>query len=262
MHLVYFDESGQSGSNLKDPAQPIFVLAATVVAETKWLPLEQALQELVDEYFPAPRPEKFEIHATGLRNGEGYFRGFSVDHRIAFRDACLRVAAAHEVRLIYRAITKLRFRNWVLETFGPGVAVNPHVAAFPLLARVIDEHLKSLPGAPLGIFISDENREIIGDVEKAIRLLRGIEGTLRLGQIVEKGFFIDSCTSLPLQLCDLCAYSARKKEEAKAGLPQVRPIDQGGIELIEPLIHRGNEANWDTLEWIVAEQRKKGAARG
>jgi hypothetical protein len=256
VHLVYLDESGQSGANLNDAAQPIFVLAALVVPETAWLPLERDLQAAVQQYFPPPRPDRFEIHATALRNGGGFFRQFSVTHRLAFRDACLGAARRHGLKLIYRAIVKRRFRDWIQTAFGRGVFVNPHVFAFALAARVVDEYLKSLPGAPLGIFIADENREIIGDVEKAIRLLRGIEGSLKLGQIVEKGFFIDSSGSLLLQLCDLCAYSARKKEEGKAGLV-VRPIDQGGIDAIDPLIFRGNEALQDTLEWLIAQQKKE-----
>ncbi len=256
MHLVYFDESGQSGTNLNDKAQPIFVLAALVVPETAWLPLERDLQTAVEKYFPAPRPDKFEIHATALRNGEGYFRQFTVTHRLAFRDACLGAARQHGLKLIYRAIVKRRFQEWTRTTFGAGIFVNPHVIAFPLVARVVDEYLKSLPGAPLGIFIADENREIIGDVEKAIRLLRCIEGSLKLGQIIEKGFFIDSSGSLLLQLCDLCAYSARKKEEGKAGMV-VKPIDQGGITLIEQLVFRGNEALQDTLDWLISQQKKE-----
>lgn len=255
MHLVYFDESGTSGNNLNDSAQPIFTLAALVVPESKWLTLERDLNTQVEKFFPS-RPEKFEIHATELRNGNGYFRQFPVTHRIEFRDACLKIANEHGLKLIYRAIEKRRFQQWVHKTFPPGVLINPHVVAFPLVARVVDEYLKSLPGSPLGMFIADENREIIGDIEKSIRLLRGTDGSLKLGQIVEKGFFIDSCTSLVLQLCDLCAYSARKKEEAKIGIP-IKPIDEKGIALIEPLIHRGNEAYKDTLVWVVAQQKKE-----
>lgn len=256
MHLVYFDESGQTGSNLSDPAQPVFVLAALVVPEPTWLPIERELEAIVEKYFPKPRPDRFEIHAKGLRNGEGYFRDFPINHRLAFRDECLKVAQKFGLKLIYRAIVKKRFQGWIHSAFGPGVSINPHVAAFPLVARVVDEYLKSLPGSPLGIFIADENREIIGDVEKAIKLLRGAEGTLKLGQIIEKGFFIDSATSLLIQLCDLCVFSARKKEEARAGFP-IKPIDQGGIPLIEPLIYRGNEAYKDTIDWLVSQQKKE-----
>lgn len=141
-------------------------------------------------------------------------------------------------------------------TFGTGVAINPHIAAFALVARVVDDWLKSLPDSPLGIFISDENKEIVRDVEKSIRVLRGIEGTLKLGRVIEKGFFIDSSKSVILQLCDVCALTLRKKEEAEAGLRD-NPLHHSGIALLDPLIHRGDEALQDVLAWISAEQKKK-----
>lgn len=260
MHLIYLDESGNSGTNLRDPGQPLFVLAALIVPEDVWAALESDLKKAADEFFPEPRPDRFEIHATEIRNGNGYFRQFSVEHRLAFRDACLDIASRYELRLIYRAIEKIRFARWIEQTLGSGIRINPHIAAFPLVARVADEYLQSLPGNTRGIFISDELREIIPDVEKAIFLLHGAEGTLRLNRIVEKGFFIDSTKSRVLQLCDLCAYHVKKLEERKLGLA-AKAIDDGGISRIVPLIHRGNEALQDTLQWII-DQQKKGAARG
>lgn len=256
MHLIYLDESGNSGNNLNDKQQPVFVLASMLVPETQWLGVEKAMEAAVARFFPAPRPENFEIHATALRNGEGYFRQFPVAHRLEFRDQCFKIAQKHNLTLIYRAIVKRRYQQWLLSTFGPGVSINPHVMAFSLIARVADEYLRSAPGAPLGIFISDENKEIARDIEKSIRILRGSEGSLKLGQIIEKGFFIESEKSLLLQLCDLCAYSARKKEEQKVGLP-VKSVDQKGIELIEPLIHRGNEALQDVIAWMSEQQKKE-----
>jgi hypothetical protein len=256
MHLIYLDESGQTGTNLRDPVQPVFVLGALVVPEVAWLELEKELQSAIERYFSAPRPDNFEIHATEISNPRnGYFKQFAVAHRLAFRDEWFRIARQHGLKFIYRAITKSRFQSWILNTFGTGVAINPHVAAFPLVARVVDDLLKSLSGAPLGIFISDENREVVGDVEKAIRFFRGTEGVLKLGQIIEKGFFIESEKSLVLQLCDLCVYSARRKEEQKLGLP-VKLLDQGGIPLIEPLIHIGDERLRDVNAWLEQQQRK------
>ena len=70
---------------------------------------------------------------------------------------------------------------------------------------------------------------------------------------MEKGFFIDSTKSRVLQLCDLCAYSARKKEEAKAGKP-IKTHDEQGVALIESLIHRGNEGLVDVLAWLTTQQ--------
>ena len=128
-----------------------------------------------------------------------------------------------------------------------------------MVALVIDEYLAGLPGKPLGMFISDENKEIVRDVEKSIKVLRGAEGTLHLSQVVEKGFFIDSAKSRPLQLCDVCALSARKKEERKVGIAG-KTIDDSGIKLLEPLIIRGNESLQDVLVWL-AEQWTPGAQK-
>ena len=256
MYLIYFDESGNTGNNLNDAQQPLFVLCALAVPEAKWLHIEQDLHAETEKFFPSPRPDDFEIHATDLASGRRWFKLIPLADRVVFRDAWFAVAVKHELRIIYRAITKKRFERWIHATFGTGIAINPHVAAFPLVARVVDDWLKSLPGSPLGIFISDENKEIVHDVEKSIKVLRGIEGTLKLGQIVEKGFFIDSSKSVILQLCDLCALALRKMEEAKAGFRD-NPLHHSGIALLEPLIHRGDEALQDVLAWISAEEKKK-----
>jgi hypothetical protein len=255
MHLIYLDESGQTGTNLRDTFQPVFVLGALVVPESAWLALEKDLQSAIENSFPAPRPDDFEIHATEISNPRnGFFKQFPIAHRLAFRDEWFRISQKHALKFVYRAISKKRFQAWSLSAFGTGVAINPHVAAFPLVARVVDDLLKSLPGAPLGIFISDENREVVRDVEKAIRFFRGTEGVLKLAQIIEKGFFIESEKSVVLQLCDLCVYTARRKEEQKLGLP-VKPIDQGGIPLIEPLIHVGAERLRDVNAWLEQQQK-------
>src|SRR5512140_1608295 len=166
MHLVYLDESGQTGANLSDPVQPIFVLGALVVPESVWLPLERDLQSAIETHFPEPRPDDFEIHATEISNArKPYFKQFPVTKRLAFRDDWFRIAQKRQLKLVYRAIAKKRFAAWCLNTFGKGVSINPHVAAFPLVARVIDDLLRSLPGSPLGILISDENREVVADIE-------------------------------------------------------------------------------------------------
>lgn len=259
MQLVYLDESGNSGNNLHDKQQPVFVLCALLVPEDKWLALETDLHAAVERHFPSPRPTDFEVHATGLRNGDKFFRSTPISQRLELRDTWLRLAANHQLKVIYRAIEKRKYHRWQQETFGGGVAINPHLVALPLVARVVDDYLAALPGQPHGMFISDEDRATMGDVEKAIQLLRVTPGALKLRRIVEKGFFADSRKSLPLQLCDLCAYQARKIEEARLGIP-AKSVDAVGMQLLEPLISRGAEKLQDTLAWIV-DQQKKGATR-
>jgi hypothetical protein len=256
MYIVYFDETGNTGTNFDDLQQRVFALGAMVVPEAIWQDLDKDLQAAVDSTFPPPRPDDFEIHGGALRNGQGYFRGFSVGVRVAFRDRWLALARRHGAKFIYRAIEKARFRTWWRAKLGSGVKINPYVAAFPLVARVVDEYLAGCPEKPLGIFVFDENKEVVHDIEKSLSLLRGIDNSLRLGRVVEKGFFIDSAKSLVLQLCDVCLYCARKKEEQALGLP-AKEIDRGGILGIEPLVYKGNEAFHDVLAWVTEQQKKE-----
>jgi len=126
------------------------------------------------------------------------------------------------------------------------------------MGEAVNQYLVSCGDSVLGTFISDENHEIAPDVEKAIHLLRGDPGDLRLDRIIEKGFFIDSSKSLLLQLCDLCAYSVRKLEEDKNGMA-LRDIDRGGVQLVRPLIERASQAQTDVLQWLQDVQKEKAA---
>jgi hypothetical protein len=64
---------------------------------------------------------------------------------------------------------------------------------------------------------------------------------------------------LHLQLCDVCALSARKKEERKVGIAGIT-VDDSGIKLLESLIVRGNGSLQDVLVWL-AEQWTPGAQK-
>lgn len=179
MHLIYLDESGNSGNNLSDPQQPVFVLGALLVPEEKWLPLETDIFKVLDSYFEGSIPKDFEIHASEMRNGTRLFKGIEVSHRIQLRDQLLQVANDHQLAFIYRAITKKRYAAWLDRQFGAGITINPHIAAFPMVAQTINHYLKSLGPDQLGILINDDNKEVVGDIERTTRLLRADPGKLQ-----------------------------------------------------------------------------------
>ena len=52
MYLIYFDESGNTGNNLNDAQQPVFVLCALAVPKDKWLQVEQDLHAEIERSFP------------------------------------------------------------------------------------------------------------------------------------------------------------------------------------------------------------------
>jgi hypothetical protein len=158
--------------------------------------------------------------------------------------------------LIFRSVHKEKYRKWLVGTFGDGIVINPHVAAFALVVRCIDNYLRSQPDAPLGILISDDNKEIVKDVENSLKLLKSTTGELKLTRIVEKGFFIDSSKSLPLQLCDLFALALRKHSERAIGLPS-KSIDESAIRIAERLLHLDRKQDADVISWLSSAMRRK-----
>jgi hypothetical protein len=68
VHLIYCDESGNIGTNLTDPEQPVFVLGALVVPEEDWRTVEKAIDEIVEHHFPAKDFPKVELHGAELNN--------------------------------------------------------------------------------------------------------------------------------------------------------------------------------------------------
>lgn len=255
MHLVYCDESGNTGNNLDDLQQPILVVGALIVPEACWQSLETDLEAAIATGMPGLAPSGAEIHGMDLRRGAGPFSGVPVPDRVALRDALMKIARKHGLKFVYRSIEKKRYKIWQKETYGIDVAINPHIAAFALVASVVNEYLANQEA--LGVFIVDANEEVVPDIEQSIRQLRLSAGSLRLSQIVEKGFFIESSKSRVLQLCDICSLHARKHEEVKAGAGE-KPFDVEGVHLLKPLIHRGNEQMIEVLAWLKARRTAGG----
>ena len=67
MHLIYIDESGNTGKNLTDPHQPIFLLCALVIPEAQWLAVEDQLIAELNRHFPE-RSNNFEVHTNEIIN--------------------------------------------------------------------------------------------------------------------------------------------------------------------------------------------------
>lgn len=172
MHLIYLDESGNSGTNLSDPQQPIFVLGALIVPEQKWKVIEAELIEKIEAFFEGTVPNEFEIHASEIRGGRSIYKDMDLVKRIAFRDELIQVALDHELCFIYRAIAKKRFAIWLEHTFGKGIAINPHIADYPLVSQSINTYLRGLGEDELGILINDDNKEVVSDIERTTKLLR------------------------------------------------------------------------------------------
>ncbi len=251
MNFVYVDESGNTGLNLKDSQQPVFLLAAMIVPETKWFSLEEKFFQIAHRYLGKSLSYPFEIHAVVLKSGRGLFKGLSLVERLAFRDEMLQLLVDNKISIIYRRIIKKNFEAFCENSYGPGIKVDPYVMALPFVCVEVDHHLRKKGKNELGMLIFDEQKEYFDDAERSLRTLR-LDSTsiLKTTNIIEKGFFVDSSKSFALQLTDLAAYYIRKYEEDKLGI-KVSDLDKQTFGRIQTLISTGVGSNTgDILEWV------------
>ena len=251
MNRVYIDESGNTGLNLKDPQQPVFLLAAMILPESRWFSLEELFLNIARKYFGEPLHSPFEIQAKDLKNRRGVFEKLTFMQQLSFRDEMLQLLLDNKIAMIYRRIIKARFAAFCERHYGPGIKVNPYIMALPFVCMEVDHYLRQSGGDQLGMFIFDEQKETLDDAERSLRTLR-LDSTsiLKTSNIIEKGFFIDSSKSYALQLVDLAAYYIRKYEENELGL-RVSDVDKQTFVKIKELVSTGIGSNIvDILEWV------------
>lgn len=237
MKLIYIDESGDTGHNLSDPQQPVFVLAAIIVPDILWNTVEEEFEKIIKKYFQDIVPEDFELHVVDMKNRKKHFKNFDKKTGATLRDEVLLLIENLQLKVIYRRVIKKQFQKFCENRFGKGIQISPYLMALSMLWFEINKYLNE--HADLGMLIFDENKTYYLDAEKSLKSLR-LDQRFQLSnnKLIEKGFFVDSTKSIPLQLTDLVAYYIRKYEEHKSGKP-VSEIDQGCFPQIEKLAKMG-----------------------
>lgn len=192
MNLIYIDESGNTGLNLKDTQQPIFLLAALVLNIRKWFKMEKKFHAIMKEFF-GDEADLVELHAVDLKSRKGDCKGLSPSVSIEIRDRMLQLLLDYEIPVIYQRIIKSKYERFCEEHYGPGISINPYIMALPFICMSVNTYLKKKSPEEHGIFIFDEQQEYFSDAERSIRTLRlDPNSVLKTTNIVEKGFFVKS----------------------------------------------------------------------
>ena len=162
---------------------------------------------------------------------------------------------SNTILLYYRKIEKEKYARFCDDNYGPGVKIDPYIMAFPFVSLKINEQLKE--HNDLGIFIFDENKSHL-DIEKSIRSLRlTTDDDLKMENIIEKGFFVDSRKSFAVQLVDLVLYYVRKLEEDKIGkyVNEIHRQTFSTIRIIAESLDTYVKGG-KILDWVSAEAKK------
>jgi Protein of unknown function (DUF3800) len=95
MHFFYLDETGDTGPDLGNAEQPIFVLGGVTVSDKSWRKTTDVVQTIITEFFIGVVPDRFELHAHELVAHQGPFAAHSQEDCNALALALLDVVKRH-----------------------------------------------------------------------------------------------------------------------------------------------------------------------
>lgn len=256
MNLIYIDESGNTGLNFKDKQQPIFLLSAIVIHDSKWFNLESDFNKILNCHWPNHKGN-IEIHASDIVSRKNAFKDFNFAETIEIRDKFLNMFLVHNIPLIYLSIHKGKYEVFCENEYGPGIKIDPYIMALPYVCIAVDQILKEKNKDELGMFIFDDQKEYFVKAEQSIKTLRlDPNSILKTTNIIEKGFFVDSKKSFAIQLADVAAFYARKFEENKLGL-RVSEFHKQTFNIITKIsINAKRLHSEDILDWVKKNNLK------
>lgn len=229
MHFFYLDESGDTGTNLQDPQQPIFVLAGLSVADKKWNNTKERLDQIVSNYFGGNIPVGFEVHSHELLspNGEGPFENHGIADRLQLVKELLGLIVELGHNIHYFAIEKscLLPARCAFQTVYD--SNHPYLLAFDYLITYMNWHVKeNLGQSARGMIVLDEKEEHHQSIESIIQNRRfEVPNNQKIKWIVEFSYPIDSRKNPMIQLSDLVALCVRRFLEIEKGYkPNIPPI--------------------------------------
>lgn len=227
MHFFYLDESGDTGGDLLNPDQRIFVLGGISLRDEGWNQTKEAYDRAVDEFFNGAPPANFELHTMDLLspNGEGAFAGISMAQRTSFAKSLLDLIKTRKHGIHFIAFDKVTLGNLACEAALPFNHRHPYPLAFDYAITLINWYVKERLGrSARGMIIVDQKEQYHDDLERIV-LDRRSHGPKahRVKWIVEVTYPVDSRKNPMIQISDLVVYCIRRFLEVDAGLRDAWP---------------------------------------
>lgn len=227
MHFFYLDETGDSGANLNDQQQPIFVLGGLSVSDKKWNNTKERLDAIIGDYFHGNIPAGFEVHSHELLspNGEGFFDGHPINNRLALVRSLLGLIEELGHQVHFFAVEKSSLDQSQCQYQTVFDAKQPYLLSFDYLITYMNWHVKeNLGQSARGMIVLDEKEEHHESVEAIIQNRRfEVPNNQKVKWIVEFSHPIDSRKNPMIQLSDLIVLCIRRFLEIEKGYKQKVP---------------------------------------
>jgi hypothetical protein len=220
MTVFYIDESG---TGLRQPDTPYFVLAALGLSMEHWSDLDRAVVELKGRLVPWAKPEDWELKARDLRRGEGLFRERNWGQRAAAFRSVAEALTSLPVQIAAVRVHKPRLPATI------GTEADLYRVAF---WRLLDLLVEVLQRHDTGLLMMDSRSDLHSSVQDR-RVIDAYRDWCARCQsappFAELPWFGFSEFYIGLQMADFCAYMiAFVSNESDRNAPR-----SGGRELHE-----------------------------
>jgi hypothetical protein len=221
MHFFYIDETGDTGTDLLNSEQPIFVMGGISLSDEKWNSTQETYQKVINSYFSGSIPLNFELHAHELLSpkGDGPFAGHDRNRRNQLALDVLSILDEHR-----HHIHAIAFCKKSIDATTCGIPVNfdvsvPYLLGFDYLITQFNNHIKyHLGSSARGLMILDKKEEHHANIEAILHDRRFQTVSLhRVKWVVEFSYPIDSTKNPMIQISDLAIFSIRKFLEVEHG---------------------------------------------
>lgn len=221
MHFFYLDETGDTGRNLLDPGQPIFVIGGISLRDEGWVRTQEEYSKIITNFFAGQVPRNFELHAHKMlgAQGEGHLQGRSLEERCALAEDLLSLIGDRKHGVHFIALDKKKMAAKPCELDLGYDATAPYLLGFDYMITHINWFVKERLGrSARGMIIFDQKKQFQKPIEGLIHHRRfGGAKTHRVKWISEFGYSVDSRKNPMVQLSDLVIYMVRRFLEIEHG---------------------------------------------
>lgn len=220
MHFFYLDESGCTGADLGNPEQPIFVLGGISVKAQGWRETTDQFRRAIDDFFGGQVPDGFELHASQLVNGEGFFASYAREERNALAHRFLDIIKERKHAVQFVAIDKAKLAQVLPGEGHPIVRCEiPYLLGFNYMVTYIERYAKLVLGRTVrAMIILDQKDMYHTDVDAITNYRRyQVPKVRRLKWLVEFSYPVDSVRHPMVQVSDLVIFLTRKFLEVENG---------------------------------------------
>ena len=199
MKILYADESGNTGTDLDNLNQRIFVLGSFSVDHTKW--------HEINEYFSSKKVEIFdafkdiEIHTNVIFSPprKSIFHVKNWHDNLIILDKLIDLILELDIEFNFIAIDKNNFKLELQKKYGSLIKIDPYIYSFSIL---YNEYSKLLEKSnDKGIIFLDEILEIPKELNKIYPTLSKNNNV-----IIENALFLKSENTNFIQIADIFTF--------------------------------------------------------